>query len=277
MASEAKYVPADATCVLCGKTFAKRSMTRHLRSCRDKHPSAAEVAPERMLHLLIEGKWQPDYYLHVEVPAKLTYGELDGFLRTIWLECCGHLSGFRFKEPRGALPGVDFSDPAAFGAWLNQASRQMFDDSSVDEGRLFREKLGKRLAVGIEFEHDYDYGTTTTCTLRVIGDGQAARRGDGVFLLARNNPPDVPCAECGKPAAWICTECAWDGVGGLCEACAADHPCGDELRLPLVNSPRAGDCAYNGPATWDNQPVVPKTPPKGRSGVVKLSRKPRRG
>jgi len=172
MGEDAPYVPVDATCLLCGGTFAKRGLTRHLKSCRDKHPSQTEAPAERILHLLVEGQDAPDYYLHVEVPARLTYADLDAFLRAIWLECCGHLSGFRFAaDARPRLPAVDFGDDAAIDAWIEQAARRMFAAASGDDDdRIFREKLGKRLQVGSSFEHDYDYGTTTTLSLRVIAD-----------------------------------------------------------------------------------------------------------
>ncbi len=35
--------------------------------------------------------------MHVELPASVPLGTLDAFLRGIWLECCGHLSGFKIN------------------------------------------------------------------------------------------------------------------------------------------------------------------------------------
>ena len=32
----------------------------------------------------------------------------------------------------------------------------------------------------------------------------------------------------------------------LCDACAKEHACGEELLQPVVNSPRAGVCGYPG-------------------------------
>jgi len=52
---------------------------------------------------------------------------------------------------------------------------------------------------------------------------------------------------CGKTlVVQICTECQWDGSGWLCEACAKKHECGEEMMLPVVNSPRTGVCGYSG-------------------------------
>ena len=66
-------------------------------------------------------------------------------------------------------------------------------------------------------------------------------------LLARNEAPQVSYQRCSiHPATQICTECAWNGEGWLCEACAVAHECGDEMCLPVVNSPRVGVCGYTG-------------------------------
>jgi hypothetical protein len=32
----------------------------------------------------------------------------------------------------------------------------------------------------------------------------------------------------------------------LCQACAEDHECGEDMQLPVVNSPRVGVCGYAG-------------------------------
>ncbi len=60
--------------------------------------------------------------------------------------------------------------------------------------------------------------------------------------------PIIPCDECGKfQATQICTFCQWDDGGWLCDNCAKVHNCDeDDMFLPVVNSPRAGVCAYCG-------------------------------
>jgi len=37
------------------------------------------------------------------MPARATLTDLDGFLRDIWLECCGHLSAFDIGTVRYEL------------------------------------------------------------------------------------------------------------------------------------------------------------------------------
>jgi hypothetical protein len=120
--------------------------------------------------------------------------------------------------------------------------------------------LGKVLTAGMKFVHKYDFGSTTKLVLRVVSEGgftgtlrsgegdefQKAWGKKGIFLLARNEPPLIKCAVCGEAAAWVCAECVYDDEGWLCAKCARNHECGEEMLLPVVNSPRVGVCAYTG-------------------------------
>ena len=68
-----------------------------------------------------------------------------------------------------------------------------------------------------------------------------------IQILARNSLPIVSCTDrCGKPATSFCTQWNYEDQGYLCDACAKDHQCGEELLLPIVNSPQAGVCGYTG-------------------------------
>jgi len=35
-------------------------------------------------------------------------------------------------------------------------------------------------------------------------------------------------------------------MGWLCDECAPKHKCGEDMLLPVVNSPRVGKCGYTG-------------------------------
>jgi len=99
----------------------------------------------------------------------------------------------------------------------------------------------------MKFLYEYDYGSTTALVLKVVALREQGLPKGAVQLLARNEAPRVNCRRCGiQPATQICTECAWNGEGWLCEACAVAHECGDEMCLPVVNSPRVGVCGYTG-------------------------------
>ena len=67
-----------------------------------------------------------------------------------------------------------------------------------------------------------------------------------VQILARNNPPPIPCASCGKPATQVCTMCIYNGEAWFCDDCTEDHECEEDYFLPVVNSPRVGQCGYTG-------------------------------
>jgi hypothetical protein len=79
-----------------------------------------------------------------------------------------------------------------------------------------------------------------------------------IRLLARNEPPDILCAQCGKLAMQVCVEC--EGGIPMCDRCAAKHECGEEMLLPILNSPRTGVCGYCGPS------VEPQGLPGQRGG-----------
>jgi hypothetical protein len=120
------------------------------------------------------------------------------------------------------------------------------DDWWGDEDQDMSVELGKVLAPGIEFSHEYDFGTTTYLTLRIVGERVGvAPASKPVQVLARNELPDFRCRECGQTASVICS---WCNYVLLCDKCIESHECGDEGLLPVVNSPRMGMCGYVGDA-----------------------------
>jgi len=213
-------------CDLCGSVFDKAAMTTHLKSCRRKHTAA--TAPEKgskkttAFHLLVEGRHLPEYWMHLETPAEATLDTLDQFLRDIWLECCGHMSAFEIDGTTYSVAPMDS------------------DEQPLDA------RLKDVLAPGVKFSHAYDFGSTTHLTLKVVAEGESDLTKQEIRVLARNEPPVIPCGRCGKPVAQICTECSYSPEGWLCEGCAAEHACGGEMLLPVANSPRVGVCGYMG-------------------------------
>jgi len=214
-------------CHLCSGTFSKAAMTKHLKSCKQKKDisttTSARAQKTKSLHLVVEGRYLPDYWMHLEVPANATLEVLDRFLREIWLECCGHMSAFTIG-----------------GTVYSVAPMAEFDDKSM------KVKLDKALSPGMEFYYEYDFGTTTDLALKVVAEGQAEGVGKSIHVIARNDPPPITCVSCGKTATQVCTECLWDDGGWLCDKCAAEHECDEDMFLPVVNSPRVGECGYTG-------------------------------
>ena len=212
-------------------TFCEREMTgvgfaRHLAACpgRQEAIEAASQKPrkEQMLyHLQVRDAWQGLYWLHLEMNGSATLARLDGYLRVIWLECCGHMSQFSV----GGWSGATIS--------TRRRAEQVFE-------------------VGMALTHIYDFGTSSETLVKVVGmrEGKPLTS-HPIALMARNDPPEFRCMECEKPASWLCIECVYEyeKAGMLCEEHVVDHPhedYGDPL--PVVNSPRLGMCGYDGPA-----------------------------
>ena len=94
-----------------------------------------------------------------------------------------------------------------------------------------------------EYSYVYDFGSTTRLTGKVLAKADGAP-GEGVRILARNNPPTFGCDECGKVALERCQDCE----AFYCQNCLLDeeHECGDEMSMPVVNSTRMVVCGFTG-------------------------------
>lgn len=225
---------SSGDCRLCGGTFAKTVISRHLAACIEsklsgKPAGRAGRSGKPYLHITVEGRYAPHYWLHLAAPAEWTLGDLDSVLREIWLECCGHMSAFRIGGAR-------------------QQRSPWGDFGSGDEDESMSQPIGEALHCGDRFTHEYDFGTMTELKGRVLAELAPVFPKRKVHLLARNAAPDIRCDECGKAATQVCSECLWNGAGALCDECAKTHACGEEMLMPVVNSPRMGVCGYCGPS-----------------------------
>jgi hypothetical protein len=214
------------TCSHCGAEVAKGSVSKHLASCAElkaavEKAEAGKGEKEVLYRLRIQAAGLHEFWLDVEMRGSATLKQLDGYLRAIWLECCGHLSEF------------------AFGSWPGD---------TIAMGR----RIDKVFEVGTQITHAYDFGTTSETLVKAVDmrEGRPLSR-HPVTLLFRNVMPPSECIECGEPAAWLCNECLIeeDTWGTLCDKHVKKHPhrdYGDPVAL--VNSPRMGMCGYTGPA-----------------------------
>lgn len=226
---------SKGTCNFCQAEFSKAGMGKHLASCSARltgegsssSTGSQKKSPGKLFHLVVEGRGAPMYWMHLETPTTTTLADLDIFLRMEWLECCGHLSAFNI----GGESYVSIVDES----WG-------MDDKSMDGV-----KLGKVLKVGQQFTHEYDFGTTTELKLKVVAEhAGTALKGEPVKILAQNEEPDFKCENCGELATQVCGQCIYEGTGWVCDDCAEAHECGEDMLLPVVNSPRVGMCAYAG-------------------------------
>ncbi len=214
-------------CAYCGQEITTKSkVTKHLSAC-PKHQAIIEkaelkrVGSETLYHLRVQDAWQSEFWLDLEMRGSATLRDLDGYLRAIWLECCGHMSRF------------------STGGWRRE---EISKKRRADE--VFQP--------GIELTHIYDFGTSSETLIKVVG----TREGKPtilrpIALMARNLMPEAQCIACKQPAAWLCMECIIEEEvwGTLCDEHTPTHPhnnYGEPIRL--VNSPRLGMCGYEGPA-----------------------------
>lgn len=234
-----RRTPSQGKCALCGNTFGKAAMSRHLEKCLPALPEKTGPAARRaaktgrLLHLVAEGRYLPQYWMHLQAPADATLGVLDSFLRRTWLECCGHLSAFTIDGRTYAWEPLDDPFEGLFG-------------ESGERDRSMDVRMGRVLRPTMKFHYEYDFGSTTELVLRVMGERRGPLRRGAIQLLARNDPPAILCEACGAPAVKVCAFCAAEGTGWLCDRCAKQHKCEDHAFLPVVNSPRVGVCAYTG-------------------------------
>lgn len=208
-----------ARCRICGGEYTSRGMSRHVSTCltksteKEKASGKGKIKP--FYHVLVRDAYG-GYWLHLKVAGNTVLSHLDQFLREIWLECCGHMS--------------------AFFPW-----REIETELSMDM------PIQRVFAQNLTLEYWYDFGSTTALSVQIMGKYQGiVSSEEPVEVLARNPMPACFC-DCGQPARFICAECQYnDPEAYFCESCGKDHECGEEMLLPLVNSPRCGVCAYCG-------------------------------
>ncbi len=233
----ARRTQSKGPCAYCAREFSGSAMTRHLGSCRSRATAIGTGAggrPERTLHHLRVGdRFGYGYWLHLEMDGDAALEELDGYLRAIWLQCCWHLSSFQIGE-------VEYSDVDPEDVWGDREVRSL--EVTADEA----------FEPGSTWRYQYDFGSTTDLSIRVLGTrfGQPTTA-HPIALMARNNPVAPGCQACDRPAEYVCQDCnwgrPWDPAGFVCAEHLSLHA-QHEGRLPVVNSPRVGVCAYDGPA-----------------------------
>lgn len=219
------------TCRYCGKAYTRTPMAKHVLTCKERGLAAAGAINENLAGhfvLLINDKYDKQYWLIVEMKETTSLKDLDQFLRDIWLECCGHLSNFYIE-------GVQYeSDPHFSDGWGMPVKGMNI-------------KLMNLLEPGMVIDYTYDYGSSTELSVSVLAQRMGPAKREKVAILSRNQPVTFVCQKCEKKiASKICRECIYEGEGLLCEDCLKDHPCDEEMLTNILNSPRAGVCGYEG-------------------------------
>ncbi len=206
---------SEGNCIFCKKTITQRGFNKHI----EKHLIAMSNGSEgkkRFFHIKFR---VAEMFLHLLVSESTTFDKLDSFIRKIWLECCGHLCAFTFK--RNEIP--------------------------------MKRKIGTTLIPDTKLEYIYDFGSSTKLEVYVY-DFYYLDLKEDILLISRNEPLKIYCDVCHiEPALYICSVCIYDIASFFCEKCGEKHAedCpyfDDYAKMPVVNSPRMGTCAYTGGA-----------------------------
>jgi hypothetical protein len=178
---------------------------------------------EPCLLIKAEGAYDKDYWLLFTVSLDASLSAVDKFLREIWCECCGHLSAFR-------AGGREFGKARKISA----------------------------LDVGESLLYEYDFGSTTEILLTVVDEISRAKQREKIQLLARNVPMQGQCDQCGAEAEYINV---YEGLT-LCDECT-DNSEDEDMFMPITNSPRSGECGYDGELDiWTFDPDKPFPQPQ---------------
>ncbi len=241
----AKKFISYGICQLCKAKLPKSNVTRHFGRCLPDYPEGNHQGT--FYQLRIEARYDTNYWLQVEMAGDGELLDLDKFLRAIWLECCGHMSGFFVPQNK---PNPWVAAQVVKKAKTGWGPDEIYSILSELDYELAPGEIPKTTNIGEVFSelntlrYDYDFGDTTELALKIVG----SRTGSGPLLrlLARNEAPTFRCEKCPQPAQWICPCCFEDPF--YCHEHAEEHDCGDaEMMLPVVNSPRMGICGYSGP------------------------------
>ena len=242
-------VKSEGKCGFCQESFGGDQMAGHLEeTCQTRKDSvqketegyfrrASKDKANRIYGLKVWAAYLPEYWIYLEMDGSAALEYLDQFLRNTWVECCDHLSCFTIDGTEyEATPFMGGPAPSSLFGFGRPKKKSI-------EAPAFR-----IFSRGLEFHYEYDYGSTTELDLKILWEREGPRHKPVIRILSRNAPPSLPCIKCGKAGEFICPECSGEGEA-YCKKCLRKHSCGDEMALPIVNSPRTGVCGYTGP--WD--------------------------
>lgn len=210
----------SGTCHICKETVTKRTAASHLQKTH-----AGKSGEERYI-IKVDTPYSSPYWMFLLAKPGATLADLDEALRDIWVECCGHLSAFSIMgtEYQASYDG-DVSDP-------------------IGDAKSMKVQLKKILTPAMSFTYEYDFGTTTELRLHVVDTITWQKEKEEILMIAMNNKPEHVCSECGKPAIFHYVES--DDETYLCIDCGSEEELDECYLLPICNSPRTGQCAYEG-------------------------------
>ncbi len=246
-----KKLTSEGKCYFCGKIFTKAGINRHIKTHLDGNPLKNMAGTSFLIKVEPDNRYGGyPFFLSLWVDGEATMGQLDQFLRNIWLECCGHMSAFRKPMERSRIGMWDFFEVEQL---LKTGKIKEYEKLMEDtDGEIPMSRKAKNVFQSeSQLHYEYDFGSSTELLISCLHTYPFKAK-EPIVLLSRNEPLNILCDSCGKQASTqICTIHNYDENSMFCDACAKKHAksCSDFLdyaRLPRVNSPRAGVCAYEG-------------------------------
>lgn len=128
-------------CEFCKAEVVKNKMTQHLKFCKQRLATIATQEKKsrkpktRLFHILAEGQYNPEYWLHFEIPVNEPLWLLDSFLKDMWIDDLDHLSGF-------TINGTTYSDEYPEELFLAEAAEE---EEEEEEEEISAEEQEKRL------------------------------------------------------------------------------------------------------------------------------------
>lgn len=223
-----RKIKTKGICAYCKTEIPKNSSSilNHLSKCEYFRESKDNKRTNYFI-LLLEGKYNPEYWIVIKAKPYISMKKIDKFLKDIWVECCGHLSEFH-----------DGNSNIAMTRKINQVFEK-----------------------GCKIDYIYDFGSSTELSLALIGELEYSA-GKDIQILFRNKEIEFQCSYCDNKAVAICPFCIYGEEGLLCDSCIENHQCvqdeGEDVLLPIVNSPRLGECGYIGYLEKDVKKYFPK-------------------
>lgn len=133
-------------CAFCQAELAKNKMTQHLKTCKQRQAiiEAQEKASQQpktcLFHILAEGRYDPQYWLHFEMPDNASLGDIDTFLQSMWIDDNDHLSSFTINGTN-----YDSDEPFYFGELIEEKG-----EATVDAEEMTEEEEAQALSEDIE-------------------------------------------------------------------------------------------------------------------------------
>ena len=145
---------SQGTCVFCKAELAKNKITQHLKFCKLR---LATFAPQegqsqgtktRLFHILAEGQYNPQYWLHFEIPASESLWWVDRFLKDMWIDDFDHLSGFTINGTNYSEYQDDFffSDEEDKEGDEGEEDEEEEDISKEEEEKALREVVDEAVS-----------------------------------------------------------------------------------------------------------------------------------